>query len=581
MANNLASMMSSAFTNIVTKSPFKLAAPMAGRVAQGVLRLASPSYIHGIGLKAVARSVTRLVLNNGLTSNTGILLKAVTGSASYTKTPLGFVLKAYLRGATTNKGSSRNTVSGKGKLYGRISTLASYISTSNFVGISRLIAKIRSFAAGVGRLGGILSMPSVSAYTFTSNKAGTFRYRVAFVANLFGFAQSANILRSTRFILGRTRSVAQGLAISPLSVLLKAILRSKTTSQPPIVGNTLLIVKTETLLAAKAQATPQALLQAQSIPSVKGRARASGVANIMGFLGVVSTTVSDTLKRIWSELTSDILSVQDQDIFVFPVIDSETVTSRDENVGVHVYNLSTTEVGVASDTILGRLRASISVLESGSATDTESAVARFIELLFEQGIVNAVQSAINRSSPQLTEYGNSADKSSAFQIFAALLNEAGTATDVVSRNILEQCLEQGLAEDIVAILLYAFDPLYYVVSQPRVYEITQAYPGPREALAQPFKDPSERLNLIFNFTNSMASFENIGSINSITVQVYYGTDASPSAMLLGSPLILNSKSVQQTIVGGLNGVTYKVKMLINSSLGQVLCLTATVSVATQ
>lgn len=577
MANNLAHMMSNAFTNFTTKSPFKLITPLAGRVAQGVLRFGSPPYIHGIGLRAAIKFTSRIVLNNGLTSNTGILLKAIT--SSYTKSPSSVALTSFLRGVVSNKSGSRNSVSGKGKLYGSITSINN--SITRFIGIAKIVSRIRTISKGRSILGGILSLPISLVQSKTFNKAGAFKFRVGFVANLISSTHSTNILRSTQFIFGKAKSITQNWAVSPLSVFMRAIGRSKMTSRPPVVGNTLLIVKTETLLAAKAQATPHALLKARTSSTSKGSPLFGGIANLFGAFNVASTTVSDIFRRIWDALTSEVSNTQDKTAFTFPLNIHEQGTSRDSNLGVHVYNVTTNEVSSASDIILGRLRTVLSTIEAGSSGDTVLNIERIITQLTEAGIASAVELAVNSVDPHVQDFGVASDAPSTLQKIAALLGESGTATDVVSRNILEQCLENGLAEDIVSLLLYAFDPLYYILSQPRVYEVTQAYPGPREALAQPFKDPSERLNIIFNFKNSLASFESIGSINSITVQAYYGTDANPSAMLLGSPLILSSNSVQQTVIGGLNGVTYKVKMLINSSLGQVLCLTATIPVATQ
>jgi hypothetical protein len=56
-----------------------------------------------------------------------------------------------------------------------------------------------------------------------------------------------------------------------------------------------------------------------------------------------------------------------------------------------------------------------------------------------------------------------------------------------------------------------------------------------------------------------------------------GTDASPSAILSGSPSISGS-IVKQTLTGGSAGVTYKVQFTVTTSLGRTLVSCASLKV---
>jgi len=82
------------------------------------------------------------------------------------------------------------------------------------------------------------------------------------------------------------------------------------------------------------------------------------------------------------------------------------------------------------------------------------------------------------------------------------------------------------------------------------------------------KRTAEFRRLSFNFINSLDPGETILDAT-FTATVVSGTDGSPNAIISGAASI--SLSVcKQLVVGGVDGVTYLLKCLINTSLGQRL-----------
>lgn len=81
---------------------------------------------------------------------------------------------------------------------------------------------------------------------------------------------------------------------------------------------------------------------------------------------------------------------------------------------------------------------------------------------------------------------------------------------------------------------------------------------------------TEQLLPPFDFSGRMGVSETISSV-SVSVSVYSGVDANPSAIKSGSPTI-SGKKVYQNFTGGVVGVIYLVSCTANTSAGQVLQL---------
>jgi len=83
---------------------------------------------------------------------------------------------------------------------------------------------------------------------------------------------------------------------------------------------------------------------------------------------------------------------------------------------------------------------------------------------------------------------------------------------------------------------------------------------------------SETIRVTFDFLSRLAIGETLSSA-SVAATVYSGTDAAPSAIISGSDSISGSQ-VTQLITGGTLGVTYLLVCTANTSLSQVLELSA-------
>lgn len=73
----------------------------------------------------------------------------------------------------------------------------------------------------------------------------------------------------------------------------------------------------------------------------------------------------------------------------------------------------------------------------------------------------------------------------------------------------------------------------------------------------------------FDFTSSLAEGETLTGAPTVTVTVYSGTDANPSAVKSGAASI-SGNAVLQKFTGGLSGVVYSVVAGCTTSLGQYL-----------
>ena len=87
-----------------------------------------------------------------------------------------------------------------------------------------------------------------------------------------------------------------------------------------------------------------------------------------------------------------------------------------------------------------------------------------------------------------------------------------------------------------------------------------------------YKITTENEQFTFNFSTVMSSGETI-SLATSTVQVVSGTDANPTAILVGSPVI-NGQVVSQRISGGLDGVIYRIEVTATTSATNVFTIVA-------
>lgn len=77
-----------------------------------------------------------------------------------------------------------------------------------------------------------------------------------------------------------------------------------------------------------------------------------------------------------------------------------------------------------------------------------------------------------------------------------------------------------------------------------------------------WKDPTEAVVLTFDFTNDLAAGETLTGAITTQVTVYFGTDASPSALLNGAASYAGGNTkVQVPVHAGLEGVHYQVKVI--------------------
>ena len=82
-----------------------------------------------------------------------------------------------------------------------------------------------------------------------------------------------------------------------------------------------------------------------------------------------------------------------------------------------------------------------------------------------------------------------------------------------------------------------------------------------------YKITTENEQFTFDYSPVLGTTETISSAT-CTVEVKEGTDPSPSSIKSGSPAISGS-TVTQRILGGLDGVIYRLEMTATTSVGNV------------
>lgn len=91
-----------------------------------------------------------------------------------------------------------------------------------------------------------------------------------------------------------------------------------------------------------------------------------------------------------------------------------------------------------------------------------------------------------------------------------------------------------------------------------------------------YKITTENEQFTFDYSPIMSTGETI-STATCTVQVKEGTDPTPSAILVGTP-VASGQQVAQRIYNGLDGVIYRLEMTITTSLANVYTIVADLEV---
>lgn len=91
------------------------------------------------------------------------------------------------------------------------------------------------------------------------------------------------------------------------------------------------------------------------------------------------------------------------------------------------------------------------------------------------------------------------------------------------------------------------------------------------------KSPDSTIIVDFEFLSDLALTEELTSGEVVTVEVYSGTDLTPSALLDGTADILGTK-VRQSITGGTVGNVYTLICSVDTSLGSTLIKSAKLAI---
>jgi len=94
---------------------------------------------------------------------------------------------------------------------------------------------------------------------------------------------------------------------------------------------------------------------------------------------------------------------------------------------------------------------------------------------------------------------------------------------------------------------------------------------------QPAKLQGSTQNYTWDFLSNLAPGETITS-QTVTMSVYSGTDANPSAMISGAASVTNTSVVNQKLTGGVLGVIYEALATVTTSLGQTLAMSSFIAV---
>lgn len=97
------------------------------------------------------------------------------------------------------------------------------------------------------------------------------------------------------------------------------------------------------------------------------------------------------------------------------------------------------------------------------------------------------------------------------------------------------------------------------------------------------KDPEEEVILTFRFANDLAAISSSAILQGpivVEIFIHSGIDANPAAILNGdAQLDASNTSVLLPVKGGLDGVSYKIKVVCDTNIDKVvLSLTGTLPV---
>ncbi len=81
------------------------------------------------------------------------------------------------------------------------------------------------------------------------------------------------------------------------------------------------------------------------------------------------------------------------------------------------------------------------------------------------------------------------------------------------------------------------------------------------------KDPAEKVFVVFDFSKTITNQVETITAASFAVEVITGVDATPSAILNGSP-VFKAKEASILIIGGVAGVDYKITCTVDTNKNQ-------------
>ena len=83
---------------------------------------------------------------------------------------------------------------------------------------------------------------------------------------------------------------------------------------------------------------------------------------------------------------------------------------------------------------------------------------------------------------------------------------------------------------------------------------------------------TERIPVAIDFTNGLPAGDSVASIVGVSLSVYLGTDPNAASLLVFSPGLSGNVVSQFINVGAVPGVTYRITMTVQTTLGATLSL---------
>ena len=94
------------------------------------------------------------------------------------------------------------------------------------------------------------------------------------------------------------------------------------------------------------------------------------------------------------------------------------------------------------------------------------------------------------------------------------------------------------------------------------------------------KDPEEVIIISFDYTDMLDTSETITGIFAWEIEVSSGTDLTPSALFTGSPTY-GAKVTSRFITGGIDGNSYLISCIVDTTTGQRLKLSGILPIVRQ